>query len=158
EQQAPTWLAQMPALLSAQALEAVQHRVQGATQERMLREVAEAVGGLTATRPLPLGLGGLHWGGYGQLGLVADLGRPPGPARLLILGTYRPVEVLLRGHPVQTVKQDLMLHGQAVELPLELLTATEVAQYLALRGAGGADQPPAVGALAQLLCQRTDGH
>src|SRR5262249_26039982 len=49
-------------------------------------------------------------------------------------------------------------HGQAVELPLELLTAAEVAQYVALRGAGGADLPPAVRRLAQLLSQRTDGH
>src|SRR5262249_26968381 len=40
EQQAPTWLAQMPALCSAPALEAVQRRIQGATQERMLRELA----------------------------------------------------------------------------------------------------------------------
>ena len=27
-----------------------------------------------------------------------------GPSRLLILGTYRPVEVLLRGHPVHAVQ------------------------------------------------------
>src|SRR5262249_48490800 len=52
EQHAPTWLAQMPSLLSATALEAVQRRVLGATQERMVRELAEAVEMLTATRPL----------------------------------------------------------------------------------------------------------
>src|SRR5262249_32461094 len=56
------------------------------------------------------------------------------------------------------VKQELVLHGQAVELPLELLTAAEGAQYVALRGAGGADLPPAGRRLAQLLSQRTDGH
>src|SRR5262245_42686209 len=148
----------MPSLLSATALEAVQRRVLGATQERMVRELAEAVEMLTATRPLLLILEDLHWSDYATLDLLTYLARRPGPARLLLLGTYRPVEVLLRGHPLQTVKQDLGLHGQGVELPLELLTAAEVAQYLALRGAGGADLPPAVRRFAELLCQRTDGH
>src|SRR5262249_28645899 len=137
---------------------AVQRGVLGATQERMLGEVAEAVEVLTATRPLLLVLEDLHWSDYATLDLLTYLARRPGPARLLLLGTYRPVEVLLRGHPLQTVKQDLMLHGQAAELPLELLTADEVAQYLALRGAGGVDLPPAGHALAQRLYQRRDGH
>ena len=158
EQHAPTWLAQMPALLSAAALEALQRRVLGATQERMLREFAEAVEVLTVSRPLLLVLEDLHWSDDATLDLLTYLARRPGPARLLLLGTYRPVEALLRGHPVKTVKQDLVLHGQGVELPLALLTAAEVAQYLARRGAGGAELPPALRGLAQLLYQRTDGH
>src|SRR5215471_2618189 len=142
EQHAPTWLVQMPALLSAGALEAVQRRVLGATRERMVRELAEAVEVLTAIRPLVLVLEDLHWSDYATLDLLTYLARREGPARLLLLGTYRPVEVLLRGHPVQTVKQELVLHGQAVELPLELLTAA-VGQYLTLRCASGAALPPA---------------
>ncbi len=47
-QHAPTWLVQMPALLSATALEAVQRQVLGATRERMLRELAETVEELEA--------------------------------------------------------------------------------------------------------------
>src|SRR5678816_4231514 len=58
----------------------------------------------------------------------------------------------------RTLKQELVLHDQAVELPLELLTVGEVAQYLSLRCAGGADLPPPIGRLAQIMCQRTDGH
>src|SRR5262249_26833653 len=75
-----------------------------------------------------------------------------------VLGTYRPVEVLLRRHPLAAVKQELVLHGQVVELPLELLTAAEVAQYLALRCTGGAVLPPACRGLAPIIYQRTDGH
>src|SRR5262249_5049196 len=139
EQQAPTWLAQMPALCSPTVLEAVQRRVLGATQERMLRELGGAGEILDAPAPLLLGLEDLHWSDYATLDLLTYLARRPGPARLLVLGTYRPVEVLLRGHPLQRVTQDLGLHGQGVELPLELLTAAEVTQYLALRGADGAE-------------------
>ena len=42
-QHAPTWLVQMPTLLDAAELETLQRKVQGATRERMLREMAEAV-------------------------------------------------------------------------------------------------------------------
>src|SRR5262249_24432766 len=80
----------------------------------------------------------LRWSDYATLDLLTYLARRAGPARLLLLGTYRPVEVALRGHPLQSVKRDLILHGQAVELPLELLTAAEGAQYPALPFAGGA--------------------
>ena len=47
-----------------------------------------------------------------------------------VLGTYRPVEVIVGGHPLLTVNQELIRHRQCVELSLELLMATDVAQYL----------------------------
>jgi hypothetical protein len=40
---APTWLAQMPGLVGEAEFEAVQRRAHGATRERMLRELAEAI-------------------------------------------------------------------------------------------------------------------
>ena len=51
---APTWLVQMPALVSDVELEALGRKVQGATRERMLREMAEALEALTAERALVL--------------------------------------------------------------------------------------------------------
>ena len=132
-QQAPTWLVQMPALLSAAALEAVQRRLQGASRERMLRELAEALEALTVERPLVLVLEDLHWSDAATLDLVGALARRRAPARLLLLGTYRPVEVIVREHPLQALKLDLTLHRQCVELPLELLTEADVAQYMTAR-------------------------
>src|SRR5437867_5193520 len=46
KQYAPTWLAQLPALLTDAELEAVQRRVQGTTRDRMLRELIEAIDAL----------------------------------------------------------------------------------------------------------------
>jgi DNA-binding winged helix-turn-helix (wHTH) protein/predicted ATPase len=158
EQHAPMWLAHMPALLSATALESVQRRVVGATQQRMVRELAEAVEVFTADRPLLLVLEDLHWSDYATLDLLTYLARRVGPARLLVLATYRAVDVVLRRHPLQAVKQELVPHGHAAELPLELLTAAELARYLALRCAGGADLPLAMRTLARTIHQRTDGH
>src|SRR5712692_1314232 len=61
KQHAPTWLVQMPALLSTSDLEALQRKVQGATRERMLREMSEGIEVLTEQRPFILLLEDLHW-------------------------------------------------------------------------------------------------
>src|SRR5215467_11254249 len=102
----------MPGLLSAAALEAVQRRALGATRERMLRELAEALEALTAEQPLVLVLEDLHWSDAATLDLVGFLARRRAPARLLLLGTYRPVEVMVREHPLRALKLDLALHRQ----------------------------------------------
>jgi DNA-binding winged helix-turn-helix (wHTH) protein len=51
-QVAPNWLLQLPALVPVQDFDALQHRVSGATAERMMRELAEAIETLTALHPL----------------------------------------------------------------------------------------------------------
>ena len=117
-QHAPTWLVQMPTLLAADALEAVQRRVLGATREHMLRELAEALEALTTEQTLVLVLEDLHWSDAATLDLVGALARRRAPARLLVVGTYRPVEVIVREHPLYALKLDLMLHRQCTELPL----------------------------------------
>jgi DNA-binding winged helix-turn-helix (wHTH) protein len=153
-QSAPTWLLQLPSLLRPADLETLQRRALGATRERMLRELAEAVEVLTAVQPLVLVLEDLHWSDAATLDLLAYLARRRAPARLLLLGTYRPAEVIARGHPLRAMAHDLVLHGHGQELALALLTEAEVAQYLAVRFAGCA--VPA--ALTHLLWQRTDGN
>ena len=100
-QQAPSWLVQMPALLSTAELEELQRRTAGVTRERMLRELAEALEALTAERALILRLEDLHWSDYSTLDLLSVLARRQEAAQLLILGTYRPVEVLTRDHPLK---------------------------------------------------------
>ena len=131
---APTWLAQMPGLIGDAELETVHRRVQGATRERMLRELAEAVEALTVERTLVLTLEDLHWSDYSTLDLVSLLAQRRMPARLLLLGTYRPAEVIVSGHPLRGMKQELRVHEQCAELPLRILDGyVEVGQYLAAR-------------------------
>ena len=153
-QYAPTWLAQLPTLLSPAALEDVQRRVQGATRERMLRELAEALEVVTSAQPLVLVLEDLQWSDHATLDLLAWLARRREPARLLLVGTYRPVEVIVQGHPLQAVKQELALHGQCVELHLEGLSEDAVAAYVLARFPGWG--LPA--GLARVLHRRTEGQ
>src|SRR2546425_3379985 len=88
-QHAPPWLVQMPALVSEAELEVLQRKVAGATRERMLREMAEAVEALTAERGLVLVFEDLQWSDHSTLELIAYLARRPEPVRLIVIGTYR---------------------------------------------------------------------
>ncbi len=153
-QHAPTWLAQLPSLVSAEEREAWQQRMQGATRERMLREMAEAVEALAAERPLVLVLEDLHWSDYSTLDLISYVARRRDPARLLVIGTYRPVEVILGEHPLKGVKRELQAHRLCDELPLEYLTEADVAAYLVVRFPSHRLPPRLIG----LIHQRTEGN
>src|SRR5262245_2951415 len=148
----------MPALLGAVDLEALQRKVAGATRERMLREMAEALEALTVTRPLVLRLEDLHWSDVSTLELLSVLARRHETARLLVLGTYRPVEMLANGHPLRTVKQELQQHRQCEEQRLGFLATEDVAEYLAARWPVGATGRSPLPQLAKLIHQRTEGN
>jgi len=153
-QSAPTWLVYLPALVPAADYEAVQRRAGGATRERMLRELAEAVEGLTAQRPLVLVLEDLHWSDRATLDWLASVARRRAAARLLVLGTYRPADAIARAHPVRPLTQELQRHGQCLELLLPYLPEAGVAAYLVQRF-GEAQVPEG---LAHVLHQRTNGN
>jgi DNA-binding winged helix-turn-helix (wHTH) protein/predicted ATPase len=135
-QHAPTWLAHLPALLQPTDLEALQQRILGTTQERMLRELAEAVEVLTTARPLVLVLEDVHWADASTLEWLAGLARRRDAARLLVLATYRPLEVLGTDHPLNGLVAELQAHRLCVEVALPLLSAEAVATYVQQRFPG----------------------
>jgi predicted ATPase/DNA-binding winged helix-turn-helix (wHTH) protein len=136
-QHAPTWLEQLPGLLSDQDVEAVQRRAQGATRGRMLRELVEALDALTLDAPLVLLLEDLHWSDSATIDLLGMLARRREASRLLVLGTYRPADVAAAtAHPLNWVKHELQLHGHCDEIPLRFLSAAAVGQYLSRRFPG----------------------
>jgi predicted ATPase len=145
---------QMPGLVRAADLETLQRRIAGATRDRMLRELAEALERLTARQPLVLVLEDLHWCDPSTLDVLAMLARRREPARLLVLGTYRLPDALQRGNPLHTVHYELQRHGQCTELPLPLLPEAAVTAYLTTRFPDA--YLPA--GLARLVHQRTEGN
>ena len=153
-QYAPSWLLHLPALVPITEREALYRREGGATRERMLRELAEAVEALTTTRPLVLVLEDLHWSDDATLDWLVYMARRREPARLVILGTYRPVEAAVQAHPVRRVSHELQVHGQCVGMELASLSDGAVATYLAQR-LPGAQLPEG---FARVLHQRTSGN
>jgi predicted ATPase len=70
-----------------------------------------------------------------------------------VLGTYRPVDTVLRAHPLRGIVQELCGRGQGVELRLELLPAEDGAAYVAGRLGG-----PVTLAFAAFIHERTEGN
>ena len=151
---APTWLQQLPWLLEENDWETLQRSVIGATRERMLREMAEALESLTSDTPLVFVLEDLHWGDFSTLDLVSYLARRRKPSQLLLIATYRPVDVAVSDHPLKAVKQELQAHRQCEEIALEYLHPEAVNLYLKARYSRH-EFPKA---LASLLHKRTDGN
>ena len=131
--QAPTWLIQFPSLIKAEQREALQKEILGATRERMVREICEALESLTAQDPLVLVLEDLHWVDASTLDFISALARRRGPAKLLLLGTYRPADVIISQSPLKALKQDLVIHNLSHEISLERLEESDVAEYLAIK-------------------------
>jgi DNA-binding winged helix-turn-helix (wHTH) protein/tetratricopeptide (TPR) repeat protein len=152
--QAPTWLAQLPSLVPQAERSGLQSQTAGATRERMLREMAECIESLTSESPLLLVLEDLHWSDYSTLDLVSYLARRHDPARLMIIGTYRPVDVIIGDHPLKGVKRELQAHGLCQELPLEYLSEAAIGEYLTTRFP--VHQFPA--RLKRTIYQRTEGN
>jgi predicted ATPase len=144
----------MPWLLDTADRECQQRELHGVTRERMLREFAEVVDTLTAETLLLLILEDLHWSDYATLDLLAFLARRRTPARLFVLGTYRPDEVIMQGHPLHSVMHGLQRQGYGTEMALEGLSEVGVAAYLAARCPG--HRFPET--LVHRLHQRTEGQ
>jgi predicted ATPase len=82
----------------------------------------------TASQPLVVVLDDLHWADISSLRLLLFLARQLHDGSMLVIGTYRQVEVVLGEHPAGGLLAELA--GQAGLMQLAGLTASEVSQLL----------------------------
>ena len=153
ERCAPMWLVQLPALVESEELERLQRQVQGATRDRMVRELNDALERLTAKDTLVLVLEDLHWSDVATLDLLAAIAQRPEPARLLIVGTYRPAEAIVRAPAFRAMMRELEGRGLCEQLDLELLTPGDVAAYVSARIDGESTED-----VATAVYERSDGN
>jgi DNA-binding winged helix-turn-helix (wHTH) protein/predicted ATPase len=150
---APTWLAQMPWLIGDDE-QALRQSLQAVRAERMLREFAAFIEALATDVTVVLVLEDLHWSDASTVDLLAHLGERHEAARLLLIGTHRPAEVIVGDHPFGRAKRALQVHGRCTELSLNDLTEEGVRSYLQARFPGS-DFPPA---LARRMHTHTGGN
>lgn len=151
---APTWLLQLPALLSPEDLAALQMRVTGIARERMLREIADALEAITARSALILVLEDLHWSDPSTIEMLSLLARRVERARLLVIGTYRRTDATVSNLPLGAMKRELVARGLAAEIALGNLPRADVQSYLAQRFPDAGDP----GRLSTFVYRRTEGH
>jgi DNA-binding winged helix-turn-helix (wHTH) protein/predicted ATPase len=153
---APLWLCQMPSLLEARERAALQRETAGSTQHRMIRELAQALEVLTADRGLVLCIDDLQWSDVSTLTLLDFLARRREPARLLLIGVFRPADVLGRDHALAALQRELRLHDLGTEITVRPLSEDAIEEY-AIRRLGSGVRAIAR-ELAGAMHRRTEGN
>jgi hypothetical protein len=98
----------------------------------------------------------LHRSDVSTLELISAVARRTEPARLLIIGTFRPVEMLASEHPLRMLKEELELHQQCKELRLKLLSEESISEYL--RARFPEEDAERCSSLASVIHRRTEGN
>jgi serine/threonine protein kinase/tetratricopeptide (TPR) repeat protein len=152
---APTWCAQLPAAFaSTGAFERLQQETIGATKERMMREMGDALGMFATTSPIVLLLEDLHWADPSSVDLLRHLCQRIGSQRLLIAGTFRPEDIERSNHPLKGYKAEMQAHRLCEEVALASLGREHIAEYMNATFAPN-DFPPE---LASMIHDKTEGH
>jgi hypothetical protein len=153
KRRAPTWLFQIPSAITPEERSSLYHALIGLTPERMLREGVDAVQAIAAGSILILVLEDLHWSDGSTLDFLMRVARGREPAKLLVIGTFRPAEARNRSRSVAHLVQQLLVSESCQEFPLNFLSEHGIAESLRTRLQGTVPS-----ALAHLLHQRTEGN
>lgn len=146
---APSWLAHLPGLQAASAAASTP-----VTPARMLRELSEALERLAEHKPIVFVLEDLHWCDTATLDWLAHFARRRDAARIIVLATYRPIEVIVHAHPLRAIAGELQRQGRCVQVTPDYLTRPVLEEYLRRRFPDLAETPD----LAELLHRRTGGQ
>lgn len=155
---APGWLAQLPALLGDAELQTLRRRAVGGTREGMLRELADAITAISIDIPLILRLEDLQWSDASTLDWLGFIARCTEPARLLIVGSVRPIEGLPGEHPLRRLLAELAVARRCGLLRLGGLAAAEVGECLAAQFGSAPLNGSRPTALAEAIYARTEGN
>lgn len=151
---APLWLAQMPWLVADAERDGLERAVDGVRPERMPRELAALLDVVTAERTLVLVLEDLHWCDPSTVDLLTLLAQRRESARLLVVGTYRPAELVVREHALAGAARTLQVQQRCTALALDDLDEEAVDGYLAQRFPGSTFDRD----LTRMLHEHTGGH
>ncbi len=157
DRHAPSWLAQMPSLLGPEQHRVLRRRTAGVTRERMLRELTDALEAVSHHATVVLWLEDLHWADHSTIDWLAWFARRPEHACVLLIGTYRPVESLITGHPLQGMHDELRRRHNCLEIALPPLTEAAVTDYCQVRFTPAEDDTGPMSRLARRVHQHTEG-
>jgi len=128
---APTWCSQLPAAFaSTGAIERLQQETIGATKERMMRELGDALSLYATTSPVVLLLEDLHWADFSSVDLLRHLCQRITKQRVMIAGTFRPEDIERTNHPLKSYKAEMQTHKLCEEIALDSLSTDHIQDYL----------------------------
>ncbi|MFZ5891028.1 MAG: ATP-binding protein [Myxococcota bacterium] len=150
---APTFVAQVPQLVSDEQLVEVARRAAGSSESRQLRELSEAFEAMCSLRPLVLVLEDLQWSDVATIDLLSRLGQREERAKLLVITTARHAELQSPEHPLNPVVRSLVARSGALSIQVPKFGVVSVQSFIDRRFAGH-DFPPE---LTELVAKITGG-
>jgi len=153
-EKAPTWLLQLPGFVKQEHRQHLSIEMLPAARDRMVREICEALETIASQKPLLLVIEDLHLADQCTVDLISALARRRESAKLMLIGTCRPVDLAFSEHSLKVLKQDLLVHHLCQEIALAPLREADVAEYLVAES-GGAVVPEG---LTQLVHRHTEGN
>lgn len=151
---APSWLAQIPALLPPSRRQALLRDLAPGSRGQMSRELMNLFQRVSLDTPIILVLEDLQWADPSTVSLLEVLARCRTPMPLMLIGTYRSPDLKSGPHPLRALQQELQAHQLCGELPLEPLTHSEIAAYLEAQVSGAAVPQ----GLATFIYRHTEGN
>src|SRR5271157_1147918 len=151
---APTWLVQFPSLVNREQRQALQQEILGATRDRMLREICDALDMLNLGAPLLWVFEDLQWVDPSTVDLISATARRRRVAKAMVILTMRPVDMVVPDHPLRKLKSEVLTHRLCREIALPPLSEAAVAEYLS--GESGSGALPA--GFAELIHRNTGGN
>ncbi|HEV7735718.1 MAG TPA: AAA family ATPase [Candidatus Binatia bacterium] len=128
---APTWLNQLPWLLDEDESQALSRSLAGIGAARMVREGAVLLEEIARSTPLTIVVEDMHWSDGPTVDLIATLLQRTGPARLLLVATYRPIDAVVHAHPIAAMVATLRRRRGVRLIPLSAFSIAEVRRCLA---------------------------
>jgi DNA-binding winged helix-turn-helix (wHTH) protein len=117
---APSWLLNLPTLISPEERAELERQSIGITLERRLREIAAFLEAIAQAQTIVLVLANLHWADPSTLALISFLARRRESARLLLIGTYRDTDIERQNRPLKAVEAELHLHNYCAHSKLSM--------------------------------------
>jgi tetratricopeptide (TPR) repeat protein len=151
---APTWCLQFPAVFSSGAMDQILREATGATKDRMLRELGDALAALTAETPVLLVLEDMHWTDPASVDMLRHLAERAYGQRLLLVVTARPEDIERNNPTLKKCYTEMRARGVCEEIALQVLRVQDVAAYLDAYFAP--NEFPA--GLASVIHSKSEGH
>ena len=107
-------------------MEALRSETAGATNQRMLREMGDALGVLSLDAPLLLLLEDLHWADRPTIHLLRHLCHRLETQRVLLLATVRPEHIQMPAHALKNCIADMKARKSCDEIVLDALSEDEI--------------------------------
>lgn len=147
---APTFVAQVPHLVSDTQLAEVTRRAAFGNEARQLRELAEALEAMCTKQPLALVLEDLQWSDVATIDLLSLLGQRQQSAKLFVIGTSRDAEIQRSDHPLHHVMRSLEARSGALRIRVPRIGAETVQRFIDRRFPGHAFPSELTGLVANI--------